>query len=109
MLFFAIAHRFTFTYKEYVSGGADVWETNSVVLSSGGGDDGERDDYDNGGYRPPIIRHLYEPMSFSQAFWSSTVPNETLSDIAKMSTGNGYTIVNQENEVALSTINAESI
>ena len=55
------------------------------------GTDSERMGLANGGddddYKPPTIRTLHAPMGFKNAFWSSTVPNETLNDIKKFSTG----------------------
>ena len=69
-------------------------DTDGASLLNRDGNEGiglENDDGDND-YKPPTIRTLHVPMSFKNAFWSSTVPNETLSDIKKFSTGfSGHT------------------
>lgn len=102
MFCFAIAHAFTFTHKEYLpardrnrglSGGgyahAHAHAGSDDHLSAGGeGDEGAGDvslDYTE--FRPPVIRTLNTPMRFSDAFWSSTVPNETLNDIRRFRSG----------------------
>mmetsp|Transcript_46393 Transcript_46393/g.68503 ORF Transcript_46393/g.68503 Transcript_46393/m.68503 type:complete len:451 (+) Transcript_46393:292-1644(+) len=97
MLFFAIAHHVTFTYKEYMGNaeGADVGED-------------EFNSYD-GEYRAPIIRTLQAPMSFSHAFWSSTVPKETLSDIRRLRHGASHITANQYEGIDMCVKNAESI
>lgn len=76
MLFFAMAHTYTFTYKEYIT------DEDSPFTSAddGGYNSGSEDDAD-GSYRTPLVRRLSTPMHFSRALWSSTLPTETLSDI----------------------------
>jgi len=68
MVFFAIAHSYTFTYKEYLP--------TSPPASVTGGD-----------YCPPTIRTLPHPMGFQEAFWDSTLPKETISDIQRLRNG----------------------
>jgi hypothetical protein len=66
MIFFSIAHAYTFTYTEYLP--SNIPEPSD-------------------GYQPPAIRTLSRPMGFRDAFWSSTVPNETLNDIQRLRNG----------------------
>ena len=68
MVFFAIAHSYTFTYTEY--------------LPSNFSSTPERT---NGEYHPPTM--LVRPMRFKDAFWSSTVPNDTLCEIQRLRSG----------------------
>ena len=68
MVFFAIAHSYTFTYKEYLPQSPP----SSVT---------------NGDYCPPTIRTLPRPMGFRDAFWESTMPKETISDIQRLRNG----------------------
>jgi len=89
MFCFAIAHSFTFTYKEYLpSRGNSRAIGRDLSHRYGGGSVGDDDrdgeislDYTE--FRPPVIRTLNTPMGFRDAFWSSTVPNETLNDIRR--------------------------
>lgn len=74
MFFFAIAHSFTFTHKEYLP-------TEDEVIGNPFENDDEGDD---AAYRPPTARTLHAPMDFKDAFWSSTVPNETLEEIKRL-------------------------
>jgi len=84
MFCFAIAHAFTFTHSEYLpshlsangSGTSSVTHGNIQRRSFGE----EDDDSDFG---PPVIRTLETPMGFRDAFWSSTLPNETFDDIKR--------------------------
>jgi hypothetical protein len=100
MFCFAIAHSFTFTHKEYLPGrsessslgsGGDYYSPRRSNFrrarsSSPGEGEGEISlDYPE--FRPPIIRTLNTPMGFRDAFWSSTVPNETLNDIRRFRNG----------------------
>ena len=80
MFCFAIAHAFTFTHKEYLPNRAGDYHQSSNGNNTRDpyGEDGEEDDFG-----PPIIRTLDSPMAFRDAFWSSTVPNETLYDIKR--------------------------
>ena len=96
MLFFAIAHTYTFTYKEYIN--------NSFTP------DVEADSHsEDGSYRAPLVRKLATPMNFSRAFWSSTLPTETLNDIYRLQSG-AKSVVNRESGISMATMkNAESI
>jgi hypothetical protein len=94
MIGFAIAHSYTFTYKEYLpsnlppelceggaggaGGGGDPNSTNSNL-------DGSESSQQRGTYRPPAT--LHEPMKFKDAFWSSTLPRETIKDIQRLHSG----------------------
>jgi hypothetical protein len=81
MFCFAIAHAYTFTHKEYLpnspgsSGYARLHPTNEEASS------------DESDFQPPVIRTLNTPMTFRDALWSSTVPNETIHDIRRLRTG----------------------
>mmetsp|Transcript_16214 Transcript_16214/g.46718 ORF Transcript_16214/g.46718 Transcript_16214/m.46718 type:complete len:334 (+) Transcript_16214:664-1665(+) len=76
MFFFAIAHSFTFTHKEYMPTEEELRNAGNPFEN-----DGESDD---AAYRPPTARTLHTPMDFKDAFWSSTVPNETLEEIKRL-------------------------
>jgi hypothetical protein len=94
MIGFAVAHSFTFTYKEYLPSTVeeaiatyeqvqqDQPESNSDADGGESSGDGRR-----GGptYCPPET--LSRPMKFKDAFWSSTVPKETLHDIRRLQNG----------------------
>jgi hypothetical protein len=75
MVIFAIAHSYTFTYKEYLprSFPHPTTTTTRVVETS-------ETQYL---YRPPET--LPQPMNFQDALWSSTVPRETIKDIKMLS------------------------
>lgn len=88
MFCFAIAHSFTFTYKEYLPGRINDASGGGYNLGGGDSSSGEGEiplDYTE--FRPPVIRTLNTPMGFRDAFWSSTVPNETLNDIKRFRNG----------------------
>lgn len=103
MLAFAIAHNFTFSYRDYLLDGSSetILTTPYRELSPTSiGEDFERRhvslDADPAKRHPsgssisilgPSIRQVSAPMSVKQAIWSSTVPKETISDIAKLSRG----------------------
>ena len=74
MVIFAIAHSYTFTYKEY------------LPRHTGNNSDAEAQG-NEGTYQPPVARTLTRPMRFQDAFWSSTVPEETLHDIQRLRQG----------------------
>ena len=83
MVGFAIAHSYTFTYKEYLpnnipSDALDHIATNEAVLN-------EEPSQQTRRYRPPATLHT--PMGFSDAFWSSTVPRETFQDMQRLRAG----------------------
>jgi Organic solute transporter Ostalpha len=95
MVGFAVAHSFTFTYKEYLPSTVeeaiatytqvqqDQQDSNSD--EDGGGDSGEGRRRGGPTYHPPET--LSRPMKFKDAFWSSTVPKETLQDIRRLQNG----------------------
>lgn len=104
MVGFAIAHSYTFTYTEYLPGRLPPpfsSHATATSSSSGGGGGGgvpfngnENQNHppeDANGhpscheYRPPAT--LPRPMKFTDALWSSTVPNETLQDIQRLRSG----------------------
>lgn len=69
MVLFAIAHSYTFTYKEYLPRNTTILvETTEATAQY---------------YRPPET--LPQPMNFQDALWSSTVPRETIKDIKMLS------------------------
>mmetsp|Transcript_31512 Transcript_31512/g.36233 ORF Transcript_31512/g.36233 Transcript_31512/m.36233 type:complete len:506 (+) Transcript_31512:125-1642(+) len=122
MFCFAIAHAFTFTHEEYLPNRAG--SSGAGVVSSSGDYQGRRNPYEYGhgpdedddddDFGPPIIRTLDTPMGFRDAFWSSTVPNETFDDIRRtMRNGVNDQISNQNTEMGVlrnvSMIHAESI
>jgi Organic solute transporter Ostalpha len=65
MVLFAIAHSYTFTYTEYLPGRYSLTSSEAVGQQRR--------------YSPPTI--LNQRMGFRDAFWSSTVPLETLDDL----------------------------
>jgi Organic solute transporter Ostalpha len=94
MVFFAIAHSYTFTYIEYLPGRfpqPDESRTNEHDMEH----EFSRALLTNPDtcirhqrmqqYRPPAT--LPEPMRFRDALWSSTVPHETLQDIQRLRAG----------------------
>ena len=118
MVFFAVAHSYTFTYKEYlpssippelrnltvnanVNANANAANPSSTTpqplrlepsqsaasLASRGG--GVASAPINSAvkpmYRPPAI--LDQPMDFKEAFWSSSIPKETIADITRLRNG----------------------
>ena len=103
MLAFAIAHNFTFSYRDYLLDGTSETTLTTPfreLSPTSIGEDFERRQVSLGAdplKRPPSgssisilgpsIRQVSAPMSVKQAIWSSTVPKETISDIAKLSRG----------------------
>ena len=103
MLAFAIAHNFTFSYRDYLLDGTSETTLTTPfreLSPTSIGEDFERRQVSLGAdslKRPPsgssisilgpTIRQVSAPMSVKQAIWSSTVPKETISDIAKLSRG----------------------
>ena len=89
MVFFAIAHSYTFTYTEYLP--------SNFPASS---------EQTNGDYQPPTT--LTRPMRFKDAFWSSTVPNDTLSDIQRLRSGvdNAMSLATNPGAISLQDIQA---
>uniref|UniRef100_A0A7S4HS15 Transmembrane protein 184C n=1 Tax=Odontella aurita TaxID=265563 RepID=A0A7S4HS15_9STRA len=90
MLVFAIAHKFTFTHKDYLP--AELSQEESICsdqMTNGVGDADQLDD--DADYRPPNSpQRLARPLSVSRALWSSTVPGETFSDIKRFKYGAQY-------------------
>mmetsp|Transcript_7135 Transcript_7135/g.17401 ORF Transcript_7135/g.17401 Transcript_7135/m.17401 type:complete len:498 (+) Transcript_7135:246-1739(+) len=100
MVGFAIAHSFTYTYKEYLPSTVEnaivgyeqvqqqqLSRNNAYDTDNNDGDDPERSLGNNQepSYHPPEM--LTRPMRFQDAFWSSTVPTETLNDIRRLQNG----------------------
>jgi hypothetical protein len=90
MVAFAIAHAYTFTYTEYlpstIQQAMSEYEQlldNDNDTSNGGGAGAGGASSNN--YRPPET--LPRPMQFKDAFWSSTLPSETLQDIRRLHNG----------------------
>lgn len=75
MIGFAIAHSYTFSYKEYLP---------ESIPEIPDADDLGRAESSGSGYCPPAT--LNQPMGFRDAFWSSTVPRETIRDIRGLRT-----------------------
>jgi hypothetical protein len=100
MFCFAIAHSFTFTHEEYIPGRAE--SGNFAQVGAGDLTSGEGDvslDYIE--FRPPVIRTLNTPMGFRDAFWSSTVPNETINDIRRFRNGATDQDLNDSSEIGM--------
>lgn len=98
MVGFAIAHSFTFTYTEYmpstvqeaIAGYEEVQQLNSDRISTSNINRISNFDSESGlserpSYHPPEI--LARPMTSKDAFWSSTLPSETLHDIRRLQNG----------------------
>ena len=100
MIGFAIAHSYTFTYKEYLPGNlppassfpgavhdvGNAEESSGVVVSAPTTTTLPTSPANRvNTYRPPAT--LPERMKFKDAFWSSTVPKETIQDIQRLRTG----------------------
>jgi len=95
MLGFAIAHRFTFSYQDCMS-------TNSTDDASVTYDNNPSSDVDYNSFIPPhhsSIRTLNTPASLSTAFWSTTVPTETITDIKRLSQGTAVAIANKQSRI----------
>ena len=96
MVGFAIAHSFTFTYKEYLPSTVESAIAAYEQVQQSPGDSTENNEINNDGggivgedqgpsYHPPEI--LARPMKVKDAFWSSTLPSETLHDIRRLQNG----------------------
>jgi len=83
MLGFAIAHHFTFSYRDYFLDGSNL--SSDLMLSIHSNHDSVTIDQQTLG---SSNCELPLRTSIGQAIWSSTVPNETLNDIARLSRGN---------------------
>lgn len=109
MVFFAIAHRYAFPYTDYMHYSLQQQHSKSRTPSSSARSNLRSDahsdtdalflfDQDHNvvnnpeqridvEYEPPTVRQLDVPMSVSRALLGTVNPNETLSDIARMSMG----------------------
>mmetsp|Transcript_14364 Transcript_14364/g.36090 ORF Transcript_14364/g.36090 Transcript_14364/m.36090 type:complete len:513 (+) Transcript_14364:182-1720(+) len=100
MVGFAIAHSFTFTYKEYLPSRVEsVMGGYEQALQQQQASADNNDENPEGNHPPPdAVRRtssetyhppemLERPMRFKDAFWSSTVPTETLNDIRRLQNG----------------------
>jgi len=87
MIGFAIAHSYTFTYKEYLPSNLppEASQHQQQDIENGNEDEGNGESRARSHYRPPAA--LNQPMKFKDAFWSSTVPKETLEDIQRLRNG----------------------
>jgi hypothetical protein len=84
MVAFAIAHSYTFTYEEYLPSTVQnaMSEYEQVNSTENDGSDARTRTTT---YRPPET--LPRPMRFKDAFWSSTLPSETIQDIRRLQRG----------------------
>jgi len=89
MIGFAIAHSYTFTYKEYLPGSIpdDLCQEEGENAGEETNLDGSQSTHRGARatYRPPAT--LHQPMKFKDAFWSSTLPRETIKDIQRLRSG----------------------
>lgn len=93
MVGFAVAHAFTFTYKEYLPTTVEEAMERYDRVHQEEQENGYSDDGESGSgnatrgaiYHPPET--LSRPMKFKDAFWSSTLPKETLHDIRRLQNG----------------------
>lgn len=87
MVGFAIAHAYTFTYEEYLPSTvqAAMAEYERVQTNDVGGGNEATPRRASATYRPPET--LPRPMKFKDAFWSSTLPSETIQDIRRLQNG----------------------
>lgn len=89
MVGFAIAHSFTFTYQEYlpsrledIMGGYEQVQQQLPSSNNDANNGPEENHPPPETYHPPEM--LQRPMNFKEAFWSSTVPTDTIQDIRQM-------------------------
>jgi Organic solute transporter Ostalpha len=125
MVFFAIAHSYTFSYKEYLPSSIPPELRNltqnatinanhhghhssaattprplrleprlsSSSMSQHGlaftttSDRQQQQQHLNANYRPPGPAVLDQPLNFKEAFWSSSIPKDTLADIQRLRNG----------------------
>ena len=88
MVGFAVAHSYTFTYKEYLPSNLPAELAPASAMATAGESSGEEEAPETparASYRPPET--LPQPMTFKDAFWSSTVPRETIEDIQRLRSG----------------------
>lgn len=93
MLGFSIAHHFTFTYSEYQRIKCQMQGIDNTVIGT------EplllAEECDVPPCNIPLARQLSSPMSFSEAFWSSSVPRELLSDLKRYSVRGADSIIEE--------------
>ena len=85
MFFFAVAHTFAFSYREFLkpsnkNGEYDDYDN----LDDGNEFDGDYTAYDTS---PFDVRALNAPMRMGKALWQSSVPKETFNDINRLKSG----------------------
>ena len=97
MVGFAIAHAYTFTYKEYLPSTVEEAIASYEQVQQEHDDNENNDGGEGGGgnnnngrrrgpaYHPPET--LSRPMKFKDAFWSGVIPKETLNDIRRLQNG----------------------
>ena len=129
MFLFAIAHSFTFTYKEYLPNnrsvginqvGSNNYDSKPNTKSGGNIHTNDTmispldptnphiamskpkyDDEDDDDYRPPTIKTLHAPMGFRDALWSTALPNETLNDLKLLRNGVSDQLMNRSADVGM--------
>ena len=128
MVGFAIAHSFTFTYKEYLPSTVEnaivdyhqvqqqqqrqLPRNNSGAFESSNTNDnseGAVADSQEHPYHPPEM--LTRPMRFKDAFLSSTVPTETLHDIRRLQNGVNHaaSLVTDGGSISLQGLNSSAV
>lgn len=87
MVAFAIAHSYTFTYEEYLPSTVQnaMLQYEQATSSGNSLEQGTGARRTTSTYRPPET--LPRPMKFKDAFWSSTLPSETIQDIRRLQNG----------------------
>jgi hypothetical protein len=106
MVGFAIAHAYTFPYTEYLPETvqeAMLQYSNNVDNNNNNNNSSHYSNANATGtssarratYRPPAT--LHHPMKFKDAFWSSTLPSETIQDISRLRNGVDQ-IISQSND-----------
>ena len=106
MVVFSVMHRYAFPHTDYLhylqrqrrkgrrsrSGRPGAGDNGDALLLFDHDNNVANDDSGNlvdAEYEPPTVRQLDRPMSVSRALMGSVVPSETVSDIARMSLGEG--------------------
>ena len=95
MVGFAIAHSYTFTYTEYLPDHVEEAISSSISNHQG-----------SAHYRPPAT--LPRPMKVRDAFWSSTLPSETIRDIRRLRRGVDGAIIDSSEEQEPAMISMEA-
>lgn len=102
MVGFAIAHSYTFTYKEYLPDNIpheNAEEVQNRREQSADSQVNSSSTWNQLGYRPPAT--LTSPMDFKDAFWSSAVPGDMREDIQRLR-HEAMTVVRARNPVPAS-------